>query len=100
MSWRIIYDPNCAYGGHSCHATSDGKMVHIKHCNQNKYSTFKIIAKLTMKEWDYFVEKTDLYNPYRRDPRVLFYNFYESRYWEPGGSIKSFFVENKDWWED
>jgi hypothetical protein len=70
QKFKTIFDPCSAFGGHECHVTSDGNIFHVKY-KKAENTSYKIVARLTLKEWINFVKKTDLLNPYNKNPATL-----------------------------
>jgi hypothetical protein len=64
MNFRIIYTPGTAYGGYSYRATSNGETVHIQERSPSSGS-YRTKLKLTTEEWEEYVERNGLDDPYR-----------------------------------
>ena len=69
--FKKIFDNNCAFGGVECHVTGNNLVVHILMRHAPTSGTFRVVARLTVAEWDQFVEKHNLFDAYNRNPAVL-----------------------------
>jgi len=65
-----FYDPCCGFGGHNYFATTDGKIVHIKHKAPSS-TTYKIVQRLTKTSWDKFADDHDLTDRNLHNPALI-----------------------------
>lgn len=61
--FRHLYDPQCAFGGYSYEATTDGEVVHIK-VRTPRSNSFKIVKRISRERWDAYADKYGLNDPY------------------------------------